>query len=247
MLYTTDAIVLRRADYRDYDRMVTLFSPTHGRIDAIARGCRRPKSALVNATEVFCMGQFTINITADRHSITQCDIKDSYYDLRFDYDRLIHGMYYLSLADAAALPEQEAPGIFVLLLKALAHLTYSQLPPALLTASFEMRYMPLMGYLPQMERCVVCGREPDPSDVRFDEERGGVACGTCSPNAPRVSNGARRIIWRAAQTDYTAVPRLDGHPDWPEAARLYRPFVLRRIERRIKSDLPELPQGEETP
>ena len=78
MLYTTDAIVLRRADYRDYDRMVTLFSPEHGRIDAIARGCRRPKSALVNAAEVFCEGQFTINITGERHSIVQCDLKDSY-------------------------------------------------------------------------------------------------------------------------------------------------------------------------
>ena len=40
MLYTTDAIVLRHADYRDYDRMLTLFSPEYGRIDAIARGCR---------------------------------------------------------------------------------------------------------------------------------------------------------------------------------------------------------------
>ena len=49
MLYTTDAIVLRHANYGDYDRMVTLMSPTLGRIDAIARGSatrsRRPPSA----------------------------------------------------------------------------------------------------------------------------------------------------------------------------------------------------------
>ena len=39
-------LVLRHADYADYDRMVTLFSPEYGRIDAVARGCRRPKSPL---------------------------------------------------------------------------------------------------------------------------------------------------------------------------------------------------------
>ena len=39
----TPALVIRRADYSDYDRMVTLFSPEHGRIDAIARGCRKQK------------------------------------------------------------------------------------------------------------------------------------------------------------------------------------------------------------
>ena len=240
MLYTTDAIVLRHADYRDYDRMLTLFSPEYGRIDAIARGCRRPRSALVGASEVFCAGQYTINASGERHSVTQCEIKDSYYDLRLDYDRLMHGMYYLSLADAAALPSQAAPDIFFLLLKALAHLSYSELPAALLTACFEMRYMPLMGYRPQMDRCLICGRPVD-GPARFDAEHGGVVCLSCSSDAPPISNGARRIILRAPMTDYNVISKLDGHPDWPEAARLYRPFVARRIDRRIKIDWPELP------
>ena len=44
---TTHAIVLRRADYRENDRMLTLFSPSLGRIDALCRGCRRQKSPLM--------------------------------------------------------------------------------------------------------------------------------------------------------------------------------------------------------
>ncbi len=240
MQFTTDAIVLRRTDYRDYDRMVTLFSPDRGRIDAIARGCRRPKSALMNAAEIFCAGQFAIHETNGRYSITQCEVKDSFFDLRFDYDKLVHGVYYLSLADMAALPDQGAPDVFMLLLKALAHLCYSDLPPAMLTASFEMRYMPLMGFLPCMDRCVVCGAPVDGA-ARFDEAQGGVVCDHCPSDAPRISQGARRIILRAPQTDYQVVPKLDGHPDWPEAARLYRPFVERRIERRFRKSTPELP------
>lgn len=240
MQFVTDAIVLRRADYRDYDRMVTLFSPEHGRIDAVARGCRRPKSALMNASEVFCAGQFSLHEAGERYSITQCEIKDSFYDLRFDYDRLIHGMYYLSLADMAALPGQGAPDVFMLLLKALAHLCYSELPAEMLTASFEMRYMPMMGFMPSMDRCVVCGSPVD-GPARFDEELGGVVCDRCPSDAPRISQGARRIIYKAPRTDYSVVPKLDGHPDWPEAARLYRPFVERRIERRFRQIVPDLP------
>ena len=45
-----DALVLNHVNYRDYDRMVTLLSPTLGRVDAVARGCRKPKSPLMNAT-----------------------------------------------------------------------------------------------------------------------------------------------------------------------------------------------------
>lgn len=240
MQFTTDAIVLRRVDYRDYDRMVTLFSPDRGRIDAVARGCRRPKSALMNAAEVFCAGQFSLHEAGGRYSITQCEIKDSFYDLRFDYDRLIHGMYYLSLADMAAMPDQEAAEVFMLLLKALAHLCYSGLPAAMLTASFEMRYMPLMGFRPLMDRCVICGN-PVNGEARFDEALGGVVCKLCPSVAPCISAGARRIIYKAPLTDYSVVPKLDGHPDWPEAARLYRPFVERRIERRFRQATPELP------
>ena len=56
----TSALVIRRADYSDYDRMVTLFTPEYGRIDAIARGCRRPKSPLVNAVEPFTSGEYQL-------------------------------------------------------------------------------------------------------------------------------------------------------------------------------------------
>ncbi len=240
MQLTTDAIVLNRVDYRDYDRMVTLFSPEHGRIDAVARGCRKPTSPLMNSAEMFCAGQYTLNLSGGRYTITQCEIKDSFFALRYDYDRLMHGIYWLSLADAAALPDQSAPEVFMLLLKALAHLCYSELDARMLTACFEMRYMPLMGFRPMVDRCVVCGAQVD-GEARFDEERGGVVCLKCPSHAPKISAGARRILYKAPLTDYSVVPKLEGHPDWEEAARLYRPFVERRIERRFRQAAPDVP------
>ena len=66
---TTDALVLRRADYADYDRMVTLLTPEHGRLDAVARGCRRPRSPLVNAVEPFISGEFQLFRKGERYSI----------------------------------------------------------------------------------------------------------------------------------------------------------------------------------
>jgi hypothetical protein len=50
------AIVLRYANYRENDRMLTLFSPTRGLVEAVARGCRRPKSKLLSASELFALG-----------------------------------------------------------------------------------------------------------------------------------------------------------------------------------------------
>jgi DNA repair protein RecO (recombination protein O) len=60
-MITTSALVLRHSDWRDYDRMVTLFSPTMGRVEAVVRGCRRPRSPLIHAAQIFNAGEFTIS------------------------------------------------------------------------------------------------------------------------------------------------------------------------------------------
>ncbi len=240
MVFVTNAIVLHNADYKDYDRMVTLFSPVHGRIDAIARGCRRPKSALMGVTDMFCAGEYTITEAADRRSITQCQLKESFYNIRFDYDKLTHACYCLSLADTAVLPDQPADALFYLLLETLTFLADSDLPNELMTSAFEMRFMHVNGFTPQMKYCVSCGA-PVEGDCRFDEEKGGVICSMCKSSAPRISDMARRIILKSSVSPYRNIPLLKDHEEWKEAARLFRPFVERRIDRRFRTTVPDLP------
>ena len=146
----TPALVIRRSDYSDYDRMVTLFSPERGRIDAIARGCRRPKSPLVNAVEPFTSGEYQLYERKDRFSLEQCQISENFTGLREDYDKLRHGVYWLKLLDTAILPETPMPDLFMTTLRALAHLSYGELPLALTTMAYEMHFMALNGLAPQM-------------------------------------------------------------------------------------------------
>lgn len=239
MNFVTLGIVIRHANYGDYDRMVTLLTPGRGRLEAVARGCRRSKSPIVNATELFTSGEFSVFEKNGRNAIEQCQISDSYFPLRTDYERLTHAVYWLKLLDAVSVSDEPAEGIFHLTLRALAHLTYSGLPPALLTMAFEMHLMALEGYFPRVDSCVKCGKTLD-AEARFDARRGGAVCEGCDSNAPRVSYGARRILYRLPQTPYGAVEKLAPHPDWPEAARLIRPYVIQRASVHEKY-LPALP------
>ena len=221
---TIPAIVIRRADYSDYDRMVTLFSPDMGRVDAIARGCRRPKSPLVNAVEPFTSGEFQLFVHKERYSLEQCQISDSYYELRSDYERLRHGAYWLRLLDTSILPDTPMPELFIVTLRALAHLNYGELPPELVTLAFEAHLTRLSGLSPRMDVCALCGRPVD-GDARFDAELGGSVCLNCPSAAPRVSNGARRILMKLPRTQFDKFQLLADRPEWPEAARLMRSFV----------------------
>jgi DNA repair protein RecO (recombination protein O) len=234
----TSALVIRRADYSDYDRMVTLFTPEYGRIDAICRGCRKPKSPLLNASEPFASGEFQLYQRGERFSIEQCQIQESFYELRTDYDRLVHGVYWLKLLDSCVMPDVPMPDLFLLTLRALAHLNYSDLPPELLTMAFEMHLMAQLGYAPRVDACQKCGRIID-GDARFDAERGGCVCLHCPSPAPLISHGARRIFLKLPRTRYDQVKLLIDHPDWQEAARLFRTYVdYRLMQQKFAPQLP---------
>lgn len=224
----TSGLVLRRADYGDYDRMVTLFTPNYGRIDAVARGCRRPKSPLVNAVEPFVSGDFQLFTRNERYSIDQCQIHESFYSLRMDYDRLTHGVYWLKLLEAVIMPEEAAPQLFLTTLHALAHLNYSDYPPTLLTAVFELHLMTQLGLAPRMDSCILCGR-PVNTSARFDAGLGGCICLGCPSAAPPITNGARRILMKAPRTSYQKVALLVDRPEWQEAARHIRACVNERL------------------
>ena len=229
---TIPALVLRRADYSDYDRMVTLFSPEMGRVDCIARGCRRPKSPLINAVEPFTRGEYQLYERRGRYSMEQCQITEDYYALRTDYDRLLHGAYWLKLLDAAVVADTPARDLFIMTLRALAHLNWGEMPPAMVTMAFEMHFMALNGLQPRMDACIKCARPID-GDARFDAAQGGAVCLDCPSTAPAISNGARRILMKLPRTAFDKFQLLNGHPGWPEAARHFRRYMnlKMRLER----------------
>ncbi len=188
---TTNAIVVRRADYRENDRMVTLFSPTLGRIDALCRGCRRQKSPLMAAGELFCAGEYVLYQARERTTVVSCQVSDTYYALRSDYARLAHGMYMLELCGAAIQPAQENERLFMLLLRSLAHLCYGEEEPRRVTAVFLMGFTSLLGFRPQVGRCARCGAPVRPEAAQadayiaaFSPQQGGVLCPACSAGEP---------------------------------------------------------------
>ena len=109
------AIVLRFANYRDNDRMLTLFSPTQGRIEALSRGCRKPRSPILNASELFALGDFELYQKGVHLTVISANLIETFYPLRQDFDRLAVGTYLLGVAEAYIQPGVPAQELFMLL------------------------------------------------------------------------------------------------------------------------------------
>jgi len=245
------AIVLRFVNYRDNDRMLTLLSPSRGLISAMLRNCRKPKSHNLNAGELFALGDYMLIENGGRVTVTSVHLIETFYRLRYDYDRLTCGTYLLSVAEAAAEPEQEQQELFMLLLHTLSRLTFSDQEWKPLLAGFLLHLSATEGFKPRLNHCVSCGKrlETDGS-LLFDIEAGGLYCPECRAalNARKVTFQESRAVLppgvspvSAAQVRWMRAALQSGSASWVNTQEAYAPFSLlrqyveSRLGRRIKS------------
>ena len=184
---TTQGIVLRHADYREHDRMLTLLSPSMGRIEALCRGCKRPQSPLLAASEWFALGEYVLYTGKGHMTVTACNLTESFFPLRTDYDRLKYATYLLSIAEAAAQPGDRAVELFTLLARSLSRLAYSDKDPQAVSAAFLLHLSAISGYRPRLSHCVRCGKRVEDDEIRLmDIENGGLLCKNCQSSLTRA-------------------------------------------------------------
>lgn len=88
----TKAIVLRRTDYGEADRILNLLTPDHGVVNAIARGVRREKSKLAGGIELFARCDVTVGSgRGELGIITGARLEKFYANIMTDYERLQFG------------------------------------------------------------------------------------------------------------------------------------------------------------
>ena len=229
------AIVLRRVNYRDNDRMVTLLSPSRGRLEAVIRNCRKPGSHNLNAAELFALGDYMISENGGRMFVTSVRLIETFYPLRNNYTRLTCAVWLLGLAEAAAEPEQEQRELFMLLLHTLSRLAFSDQPWKPLLSGFLLHFSACQGFKPRLNHCVLCGKPlGEGPPFSFDTEEGGLCCGNCRRAGVELSLSPEQVRWmRRALTVGSAswVDTADARAPFP----VLRAYVEGKLGRRLRS------------
>jgi DNA repair protein RecO (recombination protein O) len=91
----TKAIILRRTNYGEADRILQMLTPDHGQISAMARGVRREKSRLAGGIELFAICDVTLaksdNNTGEIWTLTGSKLNTFFAQIMTDYDKLQFG------------------------------------------------------------------------------------------------------------------------------------------------------------
>ena len=83
----TEAVVLQTMDYKDNDKLLTLFSPTLGKITAGIKGVKKPKAKLAFAAQPFCFAEYVLAQRGERYTVTSAYLHESFFELRTDVEK----------------------------------------------------------------------------------------------------------------------------------------------------------------
>lgn len=141
----TKAIVLRRTDYGEADRIIQFITPGHGIVSAIAKSVRREKSRLAGGIELFARCDITITSgKGDLGIVTAARLDEFYGNIMTDYDHLQLGYEAIKQISKAANAVDE-PAFFDLLEQMFASLNDSTIDSRLSESWFWLQLAILLG------------------------------------------------------------------------------------------------------
>ena len=179
MHITTKALVLRTVDYKESDKILTLFTQDQGKLTASARGCRKKGSAIAAGCQLLAWSEMVLYDYQGRWSVKEAAVERLFQGVRDDIERLALGCYFAETAELLAVEGLPSRSLLSLTLNSLHALdTMQEKPLPLVKAAFEWRAMALAGYEPLIDGCAVCGANP-PENPRFHLREGVLHCAKC--------------------------------------------------------------------
>jgi DNA repair protein RecO (recombination protein O) len=175
--YNTEGVVLRRRNLGEADSIFTVFSPTEGKFDAVARGVRKAKSKMRGHLEPLTRTQMHLAQGRNLDVFTQAETIAAYLAVRDDLDRLTLAIYCCELVDRFTADHAAQFELYDLLVELLEALDDGA--PLTVGRYFELQMLALTGYELQLAACALCGSKLPEAETLFSAASGGLVCEGC--------------------------------------------------------------------
>ena len=174
-------VVLKTTPLRESDLLITLYTETHGRVAAVARGARKSQRRFAGALQLLVLGRYQLGRRprGELWSLEAADVEREWTQLSADVFAVAHASYVAELVGALLPPEAPDPHVLDLIVALWESLAEGGPSPAALRA-VELELLDLAGHRPALDACAACGNVELASGAVFDPTRGGAICKRCA-------------------------------------------------------------------
>src|SRR6201993_5150498 len=231
-LHESEAIVLRTYPLREADWRVTLFTRAEGKVHGVARSAKKSKRRFGGALEplTYVRAFYDVRERRELARLDSCEVLESPMASEVSYARAVALGHIAELLDEL-LPDHEAnDAIFRLTLSVLHVLTGAEVWMPI--TYFELWLTRLVGFLPELDECVVCGRSLNGNRAYFHALADGLMCSDDKRLASSEISRESRTL--AGQMFRAPVESFVGKPGPKAQGADLRKFLVQILQRHIE-------------
>jgi DNA repair protein RecO (recombination protein O) len=198
-IHRTHGIVLRTRKLRESSKIIVFFTRDYGKISAVAKGGFKPKSKFGSSLELFTRSAliFYRKENRDLHTLSHSEILSAYKGLKKDVVKVAYASVAGEMVERMVPGEESNRHLYMLLGSVLKQIDIAERTQLeVILSSYQLKALHLVGYGPELARCVRCGKAVG-ERVWFGLVSGGILCPVCSGkdlNAVELSPEALKLL-----------------------------------------------------
>lgn len=234
---TASGLVIREQSIGESDKLITVLTARYGLVRAFSRGAKKTKSKKLAATSLLAYSDFCFRKTKDAYSVDEALVKEVFFELRQDVEKMALAQYFCELANEFCEEDYESEEVLRLFLNALWLLKNNKKSPEFIKAVTELRLMSLSGYMPALLGCDRCGTY-ESEVMYFSPESGKIYCGDCLPMGQRYCVNAS-VVQAMRHVSLSDFERIFSFTLKDEAQKIFSElcegYLLHKTQRKFKT------------
>ncbi len=227
----TEGIVLQSVDYKDNDKILTIFSPTHGKITVGAKGVKKPKAKLNFAAQPFCFAEYILAEKGGRYTLTGAYLHESFFPLRYDIVRFYAACALAEICLSILYENERYEGLFIGLIESLKGLALADEDAAEAVAAFGLIALRESGYPIDLSYLEECGGDIG-DKLWFDFADGKFTSFERCAQGERASLSTYHVLRKCAGLTYSEELLSGGRK---RALRLIKAYLSEKTEARFEN------------
>jgi len=217
--FVTDAILLRKIEYGDHDFIISFLTESKGKISVIAKNAKKSIKRFSGALDLFSVNHIQCTFPKKKKDgltiLSQADLENGFANIRYDVFKTAYASYWAEVMHFWLEENKQQADLYHLLLFSLDALNKGVLSKEVLSLFFQIRFMSISGFFPNIENCDKCKTPVDNIEqkkVWFDFAEGRIICQNCikkrSNYGLMVSKGTLKQIHWINTSDISRADRI---------------------------------------
>lgn len=206
----TKGIVISAKDFKDSDKLVTIFSFDYGVIHARARGVKKDKAKLRFAVQPFALVEFMLSEKGGFYTIINATSIDQFFDITTDFDNYIFMLACLEVVEKTIKENSPEQKLFLILLSSFNAVCYAHVSAMVVFIKFMLEALKILGFGIELECCSNCASELNSKVKAFSYDFNGLLCPKCSNKNDflELTGGEYAILKNVSQTNIEVLSNL---------------------------------------